>query len=341
MARKSSAGNTEGFFGKTKKCAGRAKKCFPRPQFPQITTDVSEPITFFNRRTGSVETEKIYGEGPMRFVYENPVGRLALWAVARRAFFSRWFGWRMRKPASVWRIRKFITDYALDPAEFAGAVDSFKSFDDFFSRKLKPGARPIAGDDGIVVFPADGRHLGFQNISAVKNIYAKGQAFDLPALLGDAALAAKYAGGAIVCSRLCPVDYHRFHFPVAGVASAPRLVNGWLYSVSPVALRRNVNYLWENKRAVLTIKTKEFGDVCLVVIGATNVGGMTFTYPENNYAGKGEEAGFFSFGGSFVATLFEPGKIKLAEDLTRESAAGRELYAKMGTLAGNGIISGS
>ncbi len=300
---------------------------------------VNEPVQYLNRYTNRVETEQIYGEGPMRWVYETRSGRLALWLLVRRAFFSRWYGWRMRQPGSRARIRRFIEKYELNAEEFAESAESFRSFDEFFSRKLRPEARPILGGTGRVVFPADGRHLGFQDVDAVRAIYAKGQRFDLAALLGDPALAERYRGGALVCSRLCPVDYHRFHFPVAGMAGRARLINGWLYSVNPVALRRQANYLWENKRQCVQIETAEGGVVTLVVIGATNVGSMTFTYPENGCVKQGAEAGFFSFGGSFVATLFEPGKIRLADDLVRETGAGRELYARMGDLLGGGAKS--
>ncbi|MDR3229757.1 MAG: phosphatidylserine decarboxylase [Puniceicoccales bacterium] len=294
----------------------------------------SEPVVFFNRHTGGVETEKIYGEKPMRWVYETAAGRLALLPLVRRAFFSRWFGRRMRRPESRAKIAPFIRDFALDPAEFADAPDSFASFDEFFSRRLKPSARPLAPDDTTATLPADGRHLGFQDVAQTAAVYAKGQRFDLPALLGDVALAERYQHGTLVCSRLCPTDYHRFHFPIAGTPAAPRLVNGWLYSVNPIALRRNLALLWENKRQIVALDAGVFGTVLLIVIGATNVGSTTFTYRAGAAVAKGAEAGFFSFGGSFVATLFEPEKIRLAPDLLRETANGRELYAKMGTPLG-------
>jgi phosphatidylserine decarboxylase len=300
---------------------------------------VSEPVTYFNRHTEKVETEQIYGEKPMRWVYETVLGRLALWALVRRTFFSRWYGWRMRRPGSRARINPFIAKYGLDPREFAEEVGSFRSFDDFFSRRLNPAARPLAEGDEVAVFPADGRHLGFSDASAVKQIYAKGQVFDLPSLLGDTALAEKYRHGAIICSRLCPVDYHRFHFPAAGIPAEAHLLNGWLYSVNPVALRMNAGYLWENKRQRLILKTKEWGDIAILVIGATNVGSTTFTYHAGNHVSKGEEMGYFSFGGSFMVTLFEPGKIQLANDLLRESANGRELYARMGSILGRKVES--
>jgi phosphatidylserine decarboxylase len=293
------------------------------------------PVTYFNRHSGRVETEQIYGEKPMRWVYETALGRLTLLLLVRRALFSRWFGWRARRPASRAKIAPFIRDFALDVGEFEQPPETFASFDDFFSRRLKPAARPIASAD--IVFPADGRHLGFQDIADATAIYAKGQRFDLPAFLGDAALAERFRHGSLICSRLCPTDYHRFHFPVAATPAAPHLLNGWLYSVNPIALRRNIAYLWENKRHILALDAGALGTVLLVVVGATNVGATTFTCRTGEPAAKGDECGFFSFGGSFVATLFEPKKVCLAEDLVRETSQGRELYAKMGTPAASAI----
>lgn len=298
---------------------------------------MGSPVVFFNRHTNLEETEQIYGEKPLRWVYETLPGRAALWLLVRRAVFSRWFGWRMRGAKSRTRIAPFIERYGLDAADFAQGVEVFRSFDDFFSRKLKPSARPVVSGEAVAAFPADGRHLGFQDVSEARAIYAKGQAFDLAAFLGDAALAEHYRRGTLVCSRLCPVDYHRFHFPVAGTPGEAQWINGWLYSVNPIALRNDVRYLWENKRAVVALAGGAWGQVLLVVVGATNVGSTTFTYAPDVSAAKGDETGFFSFGGSFVATLFEPGKIRLAEDLLRETAAGRELYARVGTHLGERV----
>ena len=122
----------------------------------------------------------------------------------------------------------------MNPADFLEPPSSYKSFNEFFFRKLKPEARPIAASP--VVFPADGRHLGFSDISKIDSFFVKGQTFDLPALLGDSALAAKYAHGSLVLSRLCPVDYHRFHFPAAGIPSETRTIPGPLFYPSPLPI---------------------------------------------------------------------------------------------------------
>jgi phosphatidylserine decarboxylase len=291
----------------------------------------SQPVEYFNRHTGCVEVESIYGEAALRWAYENPLGRLTNWAFARRAWLARWYGWWMSSPATRDKVPLFIEKYKLDVAEFAKQPEEFASFNDFFVRKLKPGARPIEGDASMVVFGADGRHLGFPDASQAEGVFVKGQQWDLAALLGDAELAKIYARGTLVLSRLCPVDYHRFHFPADGTPGAPRWLPGSLWSVNPIALRQKLAYLWENKRVVTILETARFGKVLLLEIGATNVGSINQTFAPGQPVARGDEKGFFAFGGSATATIFAPGRVQLAEDLVEQTKAGRELYARMGT----------
>ncbi len=294
----------------------------------------AEPIRYFHRAKQTVETEQVYGEGWLRWTYGNPLGRLSLELLVKRSLASAYYGWKMNWRASANKVLPFITDYDLDVDEFAKSPFVFKTFNDFFYRALKSGARPVAAGDHVAVLPADGRHLAFQNVDAAAGFYAKGQHFDLAAFLGDADLAAKFAGGSMLISRLCPVDYHRFHFPVAGTAGEPRLINGFLYSVSPIALRRNLGYLWQNKRMITLVDSPAFGQVAVCEIGATMVGSIFQTFIPGRAVAKGEEKGLFKFGGSCVVTLFQPGKIKLDADLVQHSAEGLEVYARMGERLG-------
>jgi phosphatidylserine decarboxylase len=294
----------------------------------------ADAIQFFNRYTQRVETEQVYGEGFLRWIYGSLSGRLALHAVAKRAFFSRWYGWRMDRPASRAKVAPFIRTFGVDVGEFADAPESFRTFNEFFYRRLKPGARPLAGNARAAVFPADGRHLGFPDVSQMEGIFVKGEVFSLGELLRDSELTERFARGAMVLSRLCPVDYHRYHFPVAGLATEPRLLNGWLYSVSPIALRRNIHIFTENKRAITRIESPEFGCVLMLEVGATNVGSFEYTFPPNTRVAKGAEKGYFKFGGSSTITLFEPGRIQLDADLLAHTAERRELYARMGDQLG-------
>lgn len=288
-----------------------------------------DSIQYFNRHTGTTETEQVYGDSALRWVYGNPLGKISLHALVKRQAFSKWYGWRMSKPESASRIDPFIARYGLDPADFADAPSSFRSFNEFFYRKLKPEARPIA--DSPIVFPADGRHLGFPDISAISSFFVKGQTFNLPALLGDAALAEKFAKGSLVLSRLCPVDYHRFHFPAAGIPSATKTIPGPLFSVSPIALAQKLAYLWTNKRTLTHLETEQFGTILILEIGATCVGSIHQTYSPGKPVAKAQEKGYFAFGGSSTITVFEPGKVKLAADLLHHSAQQTELYARIGS----------
>ena len=291
-------------------------------------------IQIFNRYTSEVETEVVYGESWLRFILFNPLGKLALHTVAKRAWFSRWYGWRMSGAGSAARVRPFIEQYGIAEEEHVKAADEYTSFNDFFYRKLKPEARPVDAAMDSVVFPADGRHLGFAKASEVGGVFVKGQQFDLKRLLGDEELAEQFADGAAVFSRLCPVDYHRFHFPVAGVPGNARLINGPLYSVNPLALRGRLAILWENKRFVTEIETEQLGKVLMLEIGATNVGSVHHMFVPTRPVEKGEEKGCFAFGGSATFTIFEPGRVQLANDLLEQSAQQRELYAKVGDRMG-------
>jgi phosphatidylserine decarboxylase len=290
-------------------------------------------IQYFNRYTGKVETEDIYGGGFLRWTYGNPLGRLSLHALVKRAAFSRWYGSRMDNPASRSKVLPFIEKFGLNAAEFADSPERYKTFNEFFYRKLKPEARPIAPDPNAAAFPADARHLGFGNISKIEGIFVKGAVFDLATLLQDDSLAKRYREGAIVLSRLCPVDYHRFHFPVGGIAGAPRQINGPLYSVNPIALKQNIRIFSSNKRAITEIECREFGKVLMLEIGATCVGSFEYTYQPGRIE-KGAEKGYFKFGGSSTITIFEPNRIQLASDLLEKSKQGMELYARIGDVMG-------
>lgn len=295
------------------------------------------PIVYINRHSGREETETVFGEWAVRHVYETRRGNVALHLLWKRALASAVYGRIMDRPSSAKRIAPFVERYGLDMSQFEIPSGGYPTFNEFFYRRLRPGARTLFPGEGVATLPADGRHLGFQDLSKVSKVYAKGQSFDLATFLGDAALAAKYAGGAMVCSRLCPVDYHRFHFPVAGTPGVARRIDGFLYSVNPIALRRSLSFLWRNKREIVTLRTERFGDVLLVPVGATNVGGIVETYAPGAPVAKGDEMGYFRFGGSFVATVFEPGKIRLAADLLEATAQGKELYARMGSPLGEAL----
>lgn len=296
-----------------------------------------EEIVFFDRYTQELSTEKVYGDRELRWTYGSVAGRIALKLLIKRALFSRWYGWRMDQKATKSKIAPFVAQYGLDPDEFQDGIEDFSNFNEFFYRKLKPSARPIAPDPTVAVFPADGRHLCVPDISRAEGLFVKGEMFSLLELLQDQPLAEHYAAGSLLLSRLCPVDYHRFHFPASGIPNSPRRIKGPLYSVNPIALRQNIHILARNKRCITELHTEEFGRVLLLEIGATCVGSICQTFTPQARVSKGAEKGYFKFGGSSTVTIFEPGRIRFDQDLIEHSSQQRELYAHVGDSMGTAV----
>ena len=289
-----------------------------------------DEIVYYDRYRNETCVEKVYGDKALRWTYGTAAGRIALNVAVKRTLFSHWYGWRMDRSATQKKIAPFIKEYELDESEFVNSVDEFANFNEFFFRKLKPESRPIDQDSTSVVFPADGRHLCVPDLSQCEGLFVKGEMFDLLTLLQDKALAAQYAAGSLLLSRLCPVDYHRFHFPAAGVPGATRLINGPLFSVNPIALCQNIHILTTNKRCVTVLETESLGNVLVMEIGATCVGSICQTYQSGIAVKKGDEKGYFRFGGSSTITVFEPGRIQFDQDLVENSKQHRELYARIG-----------
>lgn len=294
----------------------------------------AQPITYYNRYTSAIETEQVYGEGWLRWAYESGLGQATTSILLKRKLFSWYYGRRMNHVYSGNKVLPFVVDYNLDADEFGKQAWEYKTFNEFFSRSLKPEARPISQDKNDAIFPADGRHLAFQQLENTDGFYVKGQKFGLPELFGSVKRAEPFAGGSMLISRLCPVDYHRFHFPVTGTPRNAKTINGSLYSVSPIALRRQVSYLVQNKRMLTLIESEKFGLVAMFEVGATCVGSIKQLFVDGPLNEKGEEKGLFKFGGSCVITLFQRGRIKLADDLVENSREYREVFAKMGDVLG-------
>lgn len=294
----------------------------------------TDPIKFYNRYTGEIEQEKILGEKYLRWVYGTVPGRVSLHVLIKRAIFSKLLGATKNSRRSAKTIPGFIKEYGINTDEVLKPLDEFEHFNDFFYRKLKPGARPLA-QGNVVVLPADGRHMGWQDAAEMQGAFVKGQKFDLPALLGSNELAEKYRHGTVVLSRLCPVDYHRFHFVAEGTPEPAKRIPGPLASVSPYCLRSKLAWLWTNKRELTMLHTERVGDVIQLAVGATGVGAIFQTYEAGKSVAMGDEQGYFAFGGSTVMTFFEPGKITPAEDILRNTAECRETYARQGDLLGH------
>lgn len=286
-----------------------------------------KPIKYVDRESGQVRTEKVYGEQWLNWLYHNPVGEATLWAIAKRKIVSSVYGDMMEKPSSSDKIQPFIEEYGVDIS--IAQEQNFNSFNEFFIRKLKPQVRPIIQDSLSVASPADGKVLAYENINN-SDFYIKGVRFNVESFLNNSELAKKYRNGSMIVFRLAPPDYHRYHFPVSGkVPQANTKIDGDYYSVNPLALREKAEIFWLNKREYGIIESPVFGNVVMVEVGATMVGSMLQSYSGTSIK-KGDEKGYFKFGGSTVVLLFEKDKMKIDQDLLRNTSNSLETTIKMG-----------
>ncbi|WP_299006501.1 phosphatidylserine decarboxylase [uncultured Tenacibaculum sp.] len=290
-------------------------------------------IKFIDRKTGKIITETPPGEGYLKLLYNNPFGKMALLPLVKRKFLSSWYGKLMNKPNSINKINSFVRELQIDMSEAEKPSEDYISFNDFFYRKLKSDARPI--EEGFVS-PGDGKMLAFKKISDIHNFFVKGRKFTLEEFLGNKELATKHKDDSLIILRLAPNDYHRYHFPYDGTPSEVTKIKGRYFSVSPYALAANFTKVFcENKREYCTLKTHDKGDIIIAPVGATMVGSIIETYTPNTEVKKGDEMGYFAFGGSTIVLLVNSYKITIDEDILTNTKNKMETFVKMGERIGN------
>ncbi|KAG6527685.1 hypothetical protein ZIOFF_009811 [Zingiber officinale] len=324
-------------------------------------------ILVIDRRTKGLVEEIIDGKIvlSMRAIYQSKVGLTLINAGVKELLqsISDKQGKKMNSIESAEDIPKFIEFFSgqlnMDEAKYP--IEHFKTFNEFFIRELKPGARPIAsvGRDDIAICAADSRLMAFNSAKESLRFWIKhtkkcffcflqGRKFSIQGLLGKDVYYNEFVDGSLVIFRLAPQDYHRFHVPVSGTIESFHEIPGYLYTVNPIAVNsKYCNVFTENKRVVSVISTSEFGKVCsflvsckiyhmvaFIAIGATMVGSITFTKEKGDYVHKGDEFGYFSFGGSTVICIFEKHTIEIDEDLLSNSERSLETLVAVGMRLG-------
>ncbi|KAK2463760.1 hypothetical protein APHAL10511_004253 [Amanita phalloides] len=303
----------------------------------------SANIIVQNRTTGQLEEEKmqVYVKLGIRLLYKGAKGRME-GSRARKLLKSLTIkqGIKYDSQESVKEIPAFIQFHQLNVDEILEPIESFKSFNQFFYRKLKPGARPMEQPDDPyrLVSVADCRLMTFDTVNEATNIWIKGREFSVARLLGDAYKdeAEKYVGGALGIFRLAPQDYHRFHSPVDGTIGRMTYISGEYYTVNPQAIRTALDVYGENVRKIVPIDSPQFGRVMAVCIGAMMVGTIKTTVEEGEQVRRGQEFGYFAFGGSTIVLLFEKGVLEWDEDLLINGRASLETLVRFGMGIGRG-----
>ncbi len=287
------------------------------------------PLYFYRRGSDQKEEEIILGGGLMRWAYQSRAGRALTGFLFNRRWPSRLAGWYADSRWSRRQIAPVIRNLGIDTGELDTPVESYATFNAFFTRRLKPGARPFALEPVEVASPADGRVLVYPQLQQTTLLPIKGKSFTVDALLGMPA--AGYAGGSLAVVRLCPADYHRFHFPCDARVIAQRRIPGRYHSVNTLVVAMGVDVFSENERQVTLLENEQLGEFALVEVGAFGVGSIvqTFTGAEVR---KGEEKGYFQYGGSTIVLLFRRERVEFCPDLVAHSAEGIETFLRAGEL---------
>ncbi|KAJ7070019.1 phosphatidylserine decarboxylase-domain-containing protein [Mycena amicta] len=304
----------------------------------------SANIIVQNRMNGQLEEEKmqVYVRLGIRLLYKGMKSRME-GGRARRLLKSLSIkqGIKYDSALSARDIPAFIEFHKLKVDEIRDPIDSFKTFNQFFYRKLKADARPVESPDDPyrLVSAADCRFMAFESVTEATRLWIKGREFTVARLLGDAYKheAERYNSGALAIFRLAPQDYHRFHSPVDGTIGNMTYISGEYYTVNPQAIRTALDVYGENARKIVPIDSPQFGRVIAVCVGAMMVGTIETTVKEGEMVKRGQEFGYFAFGGSTIVLLFEKGVLEWDEDLLVNGKASLETLVRVGMGIGRGL----
>lgn len=292
-------------------------------------------IYYIDRKTGNRTKEVVAGEKFLKWVYETTPGRSLLETIVKRKVFSTIYGKLQDVPISKNKIGAFVEELGIDMDEAQQEdILHYKNFNDFFARRLKADARPICQDKDTLISPADGRVLAYENIDIQAVIQVKGSYYTLEEVFQDRKWAQAYEGGTCIVVRLCPADYHRFHFPDSGIPGSTKAIKGHYYSVNPIGLHKMTAVYCQNKREITSFNSNSFDEIAIVEVGATCVGTIIQTYRPGMPVKRGEEKGYFKFGGSTVILFLKKGQLKIDEDIIKNTRDGFETRVYMGEALG-------
>lgn len=234
--------------------------------------------------------------------------------LSSRKTISKWTGRFAKSRMSKGLIRPFIKTYKIQLEEAEQPIESFHTLNQFFTRKLKPGARPIDAHPNSIISPVDGKITGMGRVHTGRMIDIKGQHYDLLALLNDSPRSVRYEHGYFIVLYLSPSDYHRIHAPVSGIFMDKEHIAGKVYPVHDFSMRHIPQVLSRNERLVSYWQTEQFGEVAVVKVGALNVSSVRYNEPLQEKIVRGEELAWFEFG-STVVVLIESEEVKPCIDL--------------------------
>ena len=254
----------------------------------------------------------------LSFLYTNIFGRMLLKPLIQPQV-SKLAGRYLSTAHSKWLISKFIERNEINMDIYEEC--DYSSFNDFFTRKIKPDCRPVPEDLDVLISPCDCLATVYP-IQENTTFSIKNTEYTLRSLLRSPRLAKRFRGGYAYVLRLTVEDYHRYLYSVSGKQSKNYHIDGTFHAVNPIANDYLPIYK-ENTREYTVIRSKEFGDVLQMEVGALLVGKIS-NHKQSTVVTRGEEKGFFEYGGSTIVVLTQKGRVTPRSDLLTNSKNGYE-----------------
>lgn len=293
-------------------------------------------IKIFNRKLNKIEIEKVYGGEMVKFLYESMLGKV-ISPIASNRFISKFYGRLQSSSRSSKKIPNFLQNFDIPIDDYKkGSLsdnkieNSYLSFNEFFIREFREGKRKFIEANSEMGAFAEARYFGHEAITDDLDIPVKGSMLRAIDLIGNEGLAKDFEGGPLMIARLCPVDYHRYHYPDNGKTVESYQIPGEYHSVNPLALKLREDIFIKNERRVSILETENFGKLAYIEVGAICVGKIVQSFDESNKFNKGDEKGYFLFGGSTVVVCGEKGKWKPSQDMLDNTKEGVETYIQLG-----------
>ena len=298
-------------------------------------------IKFYNRVTGKVDHEMVYGDKFIEWLYESPSGK-GLSHLICKAPISKFYGALQDFPLSQQKVAPFIKKFNIQmddylPEEGRNEKSPYSTFNQFFIRRFRPGKRPFVNGANEMAAFSEARYYGYESVLDNETVPVKGHNLKPKALIANSKWEKTFEDGPLLLARLCPVDYHRYHYPDDGTILDDYRVSGLYHSVNPLALKSKEDILITNERHVTILETKNFGKLAYIEVGAICVGKIIQSKPltKGSSFNRGEEKGYFLFGGSTVIVVGEKGKWKPSSDILENTKKGMETYLHLGMSVAN------
>jgi phosphatidylserine decarboxylase len=287
------------------------------------------PLPVWDRRAGKLVQE--WMEDHQATYESEPRRSISQWLKSHPVFDWLYAAYENTR-WSAREIEPFVRKYHIDMSEFEPV--EYRSFAEFFERRLRPGARKFPSAPGEMGAFAEARYFGWERWEAEQRLPVKGQSLRADQILGSAQRAQPFIGGAVFLVRLAPVDYHHVHYCDEGSTLDHHRMGGRLWTVNQHALRNQPDILFRNERNIHILETRNFGRLGFVEVGALSVGRIAQVHPLDLPFHRGDEKSMFRFGGSAIVVFGEPGAWRPCDDIVGRTRDGVETLVRLGEPVG-------